>query len=212
MRGLGECMHGLPLGDCLSPGCPVWLGDPHGKRPWKTGWALSRYSGAGVHDTWMGRLVHDIKYGNASLDARRTMAEEVADRMMGFIGEVYEAPRLPFSVCMAPPSHQVKPLELAHFLCEELSNGLGLLNESTRLYEKQRVRSMKEVADPRERLTILKQAIALDATTPSRNPRGFLLVDDVFETGATVTAICTVLTASFPRSQLHVLTATCLRA
>jgi len=209
MRGRGACAHGIRLGECHAPGCPVWLGDPHGQRPWASGWALSRYSGAGPHDTRMGSLVHDVKYGRVPLDERRAMAEEVAERMMGFVEEAYELPR-PFTVCVAPPSHQGKPLELAHFLCEELSEGLGLDNRSSDLHEREHVRSMKEIADAGERLALLKRAITVDAPVSDRNPRGFLIVDDVFDTGATATAICAVLGERFPRSRFHVLTATCV--
>ena len=82
----------------------MWLGDPHGAQPWKTGWALSRYSVESAHDTWMGRQIHKAKYSDAPEHEKEAAADEIAGRLMGFIAEVYEDPGLPFSVCVAPPS------------------------------------------------------------------------------------------------------------
>ena len=209
MRGLGACAHGLPLGECTSPGCPIWLADPRGRKPWVTGWAISRYSGGGPHDTRLGSLVHDIKYGQTPLDLRQAMADEIAERMMGFISEVCESPRLPFSVCLAPPSHQPKPFELAHYLSQEVAAGFGLIDASSRLHERRPVRSMKEIPDAEQRRAILNEAITVDRPTSGRSPRGFLVVDDVFESGATMGATCEALRRVFPRSQFHVLAATC---
>ena len=201
------CAHGIAVGDCEAPGCPIWLGSPYGTRPWTTGWALSRYSGSALHDTRMGSLVHGAKYGKTPLSERRAMADEIAGRMMGFIAEEYELSGLPFTDCVAPPSHQGKPFELAQYLCEEVSVGFGLDNSSGILHEAVPVRSMKEIPDAAERLALLNRAITVDPPTTSKRPIGFLIVDDVFETGATATAICTVLRTRFPGSEFHVLTA-----
>ena len=203
-----QCAHGIAVGDCQAPGCPIWLGNPHGTRPWTTGWALSRYSGGALHDTRMGSLVHGAKYGQTTLSERRKMADEIAGRMMGFIAEEYEWLGLPFTDCVAPPSHQGKPFELAQYLCEEVSVGFGLVNSSGLLNERVPVRSMKEIPEAAERLALLNRAITVDAPTTSKRPSGFLILDDVFETGATATAICTVLLSRFPGSEFHVLTAT----
>ena len=205
------CADGIEVGECESPGCPKWLGNPHGTRSWTTGWALMRYSGGALHDTRMGRLVHGAKYGHTPLNERRTMADEIAGRMMGFIAEQYEPSGLPFTDCVAPPSHQRKPFELAQYLCEEVSVGFGLINASGLLHETLPVRSMKEISDAEERLALLTRAITVDAPTTSRMPSGFLIVDDMFDTGATATAICTVLLSRFPGSEFHVLTATSRR-
>jgi len=205
------CAHGLPIGDCMAPGCPVWLGDPHGDRPWRTGWSLSWYSGAAPHDTLVGRLVHDAKYGHAPLPDRQRDAEELADGMMDLIGQVYEPEGLPFSVVMSPPSHQAKPFELAAYLCDQIAEGFELINASEHLHESRPVSTMKAVPDVAERLALLEGALTFDPPIKFREPKGFLIVDDVFETGATAAAICRVLQVRFPDSQYHVLTAACTR-
>ena len=202
------CTHDIAVGDCQSPGCPIWLGNPYGTKPWTTGWALSRYSVVSPHDTRMGRLVNGVKYGKTPSKERRTMADELADRMMGFIAEQYEPSGLPFTDCVAPPSHQSKPFELAQHLCEEVSLGFGLVNASGLLHEMLPVRSMKEIHGFEERVALLNRAITVDTPTTSRRPSGFLIVDDVFETGATATSICTALLSRFPGSEFHILTAT----
>jgi len=172
------------------------------------GWALSHYSGAAAHDTRVGDLVHNAKYGYAPLRVRKRDAEEVAHRMMSFIGDYYGDKGLPFEMCIAPPSHQKKPFELAWHLCSAISTGFGLKNASSHLHEVRDVPSLKTISDGAGRRTILSGAFRFDRSSFPKAPMGFLIVDDVFHTGATAETICTVLEQEFPESECHLLTAT----
>ncbi len=206
-RGYLDCACGNVLGECLSPGCPIWLGDPYGRHPWAEGWSMSEYSGASAHDTRMGRLVNTAKYGQTPYAVRLKAADEIAERMMSFITDLGDS-SFQFDACVTAPSHSPKALDLAKHLCERVSLGFGALDLSPLLSERVPVQPMKSISTPEARLHQLGQSLKLNATDMRYSPRAVLIVDDVFESGATATVIARIIAAAWPQARIEVITAT----
>ena len=202
------CTHGLPLGDCTSPSCPRWLGDPQDRLPWKTGWAMSEYSGTSPHDTYMGDLVHRAKYGDAPRSEREEAAEEIALRMMSFIDYTYGRDSPPFSACITAPSHNPKTMDLAARLCTLIANAFALRDWTDLLRNSSPTESVKTLRSGVDRYRVLENSITVTPIGDDRAVGGLLFVDDVFETGATARAVCEAIRAHYPQQEFHVLTAT----
>lgn len=206
-RGYLDCACGKVLGECLSPGCPIWLGDPYGRHPWAEGWSMSEYSGSSAHDTRMGRLVNAAKYGQTPYADRLKAADEIAERMMSFITDLGDS-SFQFDACITAPSHSPRALDVAKHLCERVSLGFGVLDLSPLLSERVPVQPMKSISTPEARLRQLEQSLMLNAADMRYSPRAVLIVDDVFESGATATVIARNLAAAWPQVRIEVLTAT----
>jgi len=208
MGDVPTCAHGTPLGECLSPSCPRWLGDPRGGSPWRTGWAMSEYSGTAPHDTYMGDLVHRAKYGDAPIGEREDAAEEIAERMRLFIINVYGSAPLPFSACITAPSHNPKRLELSIYLCHRISRAFDLEDWTLLLRHSTPADSVKTLKSGQDRYSLLRRSINIQPTRLPDTTSGLLFVDDVYETGATARAVCDAIQGRYPNQQYHILTAT----
>ena len=206
-HGYLECACGSPLGECLSPGCPIWLGDPYGRQPWKVGWALSEYSGSVAHDTRMGRLVNTAKYGSRPYAVRLKAADETAERLMSFINYLGDS-HFQFDACITAPSHSLKELDLAEHLCKRISAGFGALDLSPLLFGRSQVQPMKSIPTPEARVRQLDESLKLNVSDMRDSPRAVLIVDDVFESGATATVIARNIAAAWPQARIEVVTAT----
>ena len=206
-HGYLKCACGGPLGECLSPGCPIWLGDPYGRQPWKEGWALSEYSGSVPHDTHMGSLVNTAKYGRRPYAVRLKAADEAAERLMSFINYLGDS-NFQFDACITAPSHSPKELDLAKHLCERISAGFGALDLSPLLVERSQVQPMKSIHTPEARVHQLGESLKLHVSNVRYSPRAVLIVDDVFESGATATVIARNIAAAWPQARIEVITAT----
>ena len=205
MGGQTKCLHGLAIGECPAPGCPIWLGAPDGRLPWSTGWALSTYSGVARHDTRVGDLVYLAKYSTLSTVHKMKLADELADRMLAFIYDVYEKPTLPFHACLAPPSHGSSQFQLASVLCERICDDLEIENVTHFIGERHRVPSMKTLQGFDARLKALQDALDVRAASLDAPHRTFLVIDDVYETGASAQAVCRVLGDNFRGSTFHLM-------
>ena len=202
------CTHGLRLGHCTSPSCPRWLGDPRGGTPWRTGWAMSEYSGTSPHDTYMGDLVHRAKYGNAPESDRDEAVQEIALRMMAFIDYVHGRESPPFSACITAPSHNPKTMNVAARLCTLIASAFALRDWTDLLRNSSPTDSVKTFSSGADRYRLVRSSVTITPAGDNRAVDGLLFVDDVFETGATARAVCDAIRTHYPQQEFHVLTAT----
>ena len=212
----------MPVGECLVPSCPQWLAAPHGRTLWETGWALSDYTmwwetveiggttQPGPH-TIMGDLVYTAKYRPVSTKERSHAIEQILEKLLHFIGDVY-SPTPPFQACVTAPSHSSGKIDLAGPLCRQLSERCDLEDLSDLLTEPAPAESVKDKGTGAERLAVLRDSLSVGFGAVSKPTGGILFVDDVFETGATARAVCEKIKEHYPQQSFHVITATRKRA
>jgi len=169
---------------------------------------MSEYSGTSPHDTYMGDLVHRAKYGDGPMREREDAAEEIAERMMAFIYDVYRDESFPFSAVVTAPSHNPKPLELAIYLCTRIRDAFALEDWTVLLRDSSPIESVKTLTGAENRYQAVRASITVTRASVRRTNGGLLFVDDVFETGATARAVCEAIRNHYPQQEFHVLTAT----
>jgi predicted amidophosphoribosyltransferase len=96
-------------------------------------------------------------------------------------------------------------LDLAH----QLSIKFEWLNDDSNFLTKTReLDSIKQIGGEKQRAEYLKGAYSTKESSEPAEIYGFLVIDDVFETGSTLREICRTLEGSFPGIPRYVLTVT----
>ena len=203
-----RCKCDFPAGTCASIECPHLLNSLETRNLWVEGWALSKYSAEPYKKTRIGGLIKKIKYYKSldyTIKERNADAKIVSDEIIKMIKWLYDQADLPFDLCVCPPSHEVKPLDLPDFICKAISGGSVKYGAKT-LIEKLPLRTIK--AGPKEdRSKKLVDNFVFDCPEALYPSRGVLIIDDVFDTGSTVTGVCRAISAQFPNIPRFVVTA-----
>ena len=203
-----RCKCDFLAGTCANIECPHPLNSRETSALWTEGWALSKYSTEPYKKTRIGGLIKKIKYDKSpdySLAIRRADAKIISDEIIKMIKWLYDPSDLPFDVCVCPPSHEMKPLDLPDFICKAISGGSVKYAEKT-LIERISLTTIK-TGPKDERGKKLVDNFVFDCPESLSPSKGVLIVDDVFDTGSTLTGVSRAISAQFPNIPRFVITA-----
>ena len=184
---------------------------PNPRSLWTWGVSLGPYSlpydrpNGVLEHTSQGEMVNNYKYHGRLLKSRRnTITRSFTDQVFTAIyAQFHERfpnwDNLPFDVCLGPPENRNTGHSLPRQVCGLLAADRGWIVDGFSGIRKTRsVEVMKNI--PRsERAEHLKGLYEINKETMPYSNFGFLIIDDVFETGATVSALCETLQEAYPR-------------
>ena len=208
LKRKARCKCDFPAGTCANIQCPHPLNSRETSSLWIEGWALSKYSSEPYIKTRIGGLIKKIKYNTSpeySLADRTSDAKIVSDEIIKMIKWLYEPSDLPFDLCVCPPGHEVKPLDLPDFICKAISGGSVKYAEKT-LKEKIPLSTIKALPKEDRRKKLVDNFV-FDCPEPFYPSKGVLIIDDVFDSGSTVTGVSRAVSAQFPSIPRFVVTA-----
>jgi len=192
---------------------------PNTYKLWDKGVSLSLYSRSFdpiTHKqdfTELGQAVYEYKYYRDLTLARR---QELVRLCSGAISETLkldeETERLNFNSCIGVMPNRATghslPLDLALQLSVKFD---WLRDDSNCLIKAKELPVMKGLLDYNLRIEALKGAYEVDPKYDFEGIRGFLIIDDVFESGSTLREVCRSLERIVPEIPRYVLTLTHLR-
>ncbi len=175
----------------LLPSDPVsaFLARPHPrplKGPWLAGWALdfnSRFSGADYSRSEVGELVYLYKYRG-----KRHLANDLAERWRELLAAHPELPK-PDAVIPIPPSLQ-RDFDPVTLLAQTLATKLAIPALTNTLVKTRPTKPQKEMTALAQKQANVTGAFALKGDVRGRR---LILVDDLFDSGATVQEAARVL-------------------
>ena len=192
---------------------------PNVNKVWEKGISLSLYSKSWdpinqVQDfTELGKLVHEFKYSKymkpeRGLEITKIFADEV-QRVLK-LGEMQDSHE--FNSLIAIPSNRVNANSLPTAVSHELSSRISWLqNDSKYLVKNHKIDVIKNLP-VEQRAEKLRGAYATKADYNLQHVTGFLIIDDVYQSGATLREVCRTLKRINPQIPRYVLTMTHLRS
>ena len=154
--------------------------------PWEAGWALdfhSRFSGATWERTEVGELAYRFKYGGEA-----SLAEELADRLLEL---TRHHPALAQADVVLPvPSSQPRATEPVPLLAAALARRLGIPTQTDWLVKTRETRPQKEMRTLAQKRRNVAGAFAVHGPVQGRR---VLVVDDLYDSGATLEEVTRVL-------------------
>ncbi len=168
---------------------------------WDVGISLGPYRTGKDHAiTSLGQQIRDYKYWNMPQNELLSLAEDLTNRALEVLWEKFEAP--PFSYLLAvPPNHQGKP-SLPRHICQSIANRYPdkFRDVSSSVVRIRELDSVKGVYKG-SRAQYVKGAWGIDPRLFPKPPQGagVLIVDDVYDTGATMREMSRTLRREFRR-------------
>lgn len=167
---------------------------------WDEGFSLGPYSSGPAHErTWEGDHVHRYKYRTLKNAEREQIVDELSNRLLRVLWSVFRD-KHPFAVCLAVPGNRGGP-SLPHEVCRTLSARYDWLTDCSSAIVKTRELGTVKPVSKRERSKYLSGAWQIDTQRlPLALAReGILVVDDVYDTGATMREMSRTLRRAFRR-------------
>jgi predicted amidophosphoribosyltransferase len=192
---------------------------PNVNKLWTKGISLSLYSRSWdpinreQDFTDLGKLVSEFKYSKflsaqRGLDITRIFADEVVKVLK--LGVESDSHR--FNSLIAIPPNRLNSNSLPKAVAHELSEKFDWLkNDSKYLVKNHEIGVIKNLP-PEERIEMLKGAYSTKAEYQFGNLQGFLVLDDIYDSGATLKEVCRTLKRAHPEVPRYVLTMTHLRS
>ena len=192
--------------------------------PFIEGWALGKYSGkleeksTKTHTEYgylkYGKLVHDYKYesfkGSESLgnSMRHSVMLEINAAVDYFLNGYFPATRRNFNTVVAVPSSRGSTSTIQNDICRHLvQKGFFEARDTVHVKDQGRV-ATKNIPGLQERLKSVGSRYELGTSTNLQNARGLLLIDDIYETGATLRTTVEILNEVVPDIPKYFLTVT----
>lgn len=184
---------------------------PNPRGLWTWGVSLGPYSLPDGHPngvlehTSQGEMVNNFKYHDRLIKSRRnTITRSFTDQVFTAIyAQFHERfpnwDNLPFDVCLGPPENRNTGHSLPREVCALLAQDRGWIVDGFSGIRKTRSAEVMKSVPRSERAEHLKGLYEINKETMPYPNFGFLIIDDVFETGATVSALCETLQEAYPR-------------
>ena len=155
----------------------------HGSR-FDSGFCLGDYSYENSEKTVLGKLVYQFKY-RANQETGQVLANLVSE----LVKDKFASAEVLVSV---PPSFTPRIFQPADFLAEKVSLKTGLTWEKYILYRTRLSKSQKDIRNKSEKRRNIAGMFKLKDAEPIRGKK-VLLLDDIYDTGASIAEICSVL-------------------
>jgi hypothetical protein len=174
---------------------------------WVWGRSLDRYSkplkdtGGDFVRTDVGSKVFRYKYDlSTSVEEKRDIANHFAHRVIKVIkSEIYTFyPIPPFDVCVGVPPNRVVSDSLPRHICSELAGHYQWIQNGFKGIKKTRPGKVIKFQNPDDREKSVSGLFAVDKNIMPNPRKGFLVIDDVYATGATMKEICRTLKHEYP--------------
>jgi len=189
---------------------------PNEAKLWERGIALDWYTQGFDKEinkyvkTELGQAVREYKYYSQLKQVRRdSIVAKCVDAITRVLGLEKIEEKLTFNSCIGvPPNRKTGhslPLEIAHQLSIKFD---WLKDGSDCIMKTKELESVRTVKGEKLRSEILKDVYSARKSFLGPGIRGFLIIDDVYETGATVKEICRTLERTFPNVPRYVLVLT----
>ena len=118
----------------------------------------------------------------------------------------------PFDVCLGPPENRDTGHSLPRNICRNLADKHDWIRDGFAGITKTRKGEVIKEFSHKERPSKLQGLYEIDRNRFPSPESGFLIIDDVFETGSTLEAMCNTLEIEFPKIPRFVVTLTHLHA
>ena len=192
--------------------------------PFIEGWALGKYSGkleeksTNSHTEYgylkYGKLVHDYKYQSFKEDdilgrsMRNSIMLEINKSVDYFLDGYFPVNRRDFNTVVAVPSSRGSTSTIQSEICRHLvQEGFHEAIGTIHVKDKGRV-ATKNIPGLQERLKSVGARYELGSPNDLQNATGLLLIDDIYETGATLRATVQILNKVVPNIPKYFLTVT----
>ena len=197
---------------------------PNKNNQWTWGMSLALYSkpyretnGEQVNTT-QGDMINRFKYHEELSDIERNeIAKNLSDQVFDLIKkelrkEFPDPKNPPFDICLGLPENRNTGRSLPRDICRNLSQEHLWLKDGFDSVTKTRTGVVMKAIPHDERPEKVKGLYKIDRNFLPQPRRGFLIVDDVFETGSTVGGLCDTLDDEFPQLPRYVIALTHLHA
>jgi hypothetical protein len=196
---------------------------PNPRGLWDWGISLSPYShpygqlGVELTHTPNGELINSYKYHSYLRPERRDgIVRTFTDQVFSAVYEEFHerfplAEHLPFDICLGPPENRETGHSLPREVCRLLSEEREWIIDGFAGIRKTRQASTLKGIPQAERKNHLAGLYEVNKETMPYSNFGFLIIDDVFETGSTVSSLCETLEEEYPGLPRFVIALTHLR-
>ena len=187
---------------------------PNDHKLWVKGFSLSVYSKsydfyARKQDfTDIGRTIHEYKYYKNLDGARRIDAVAFCERkMIDFFDLNVVGSEIFFDSCIAVPSNNTAGISLPNEVGKNLARRFAWLQNCSELLVKNReLPVIKDIGESRSRIEALRGAYSVSLSPLISNSKGILIIDDIYDSGATVREVARTLKKIYPDIPRYVFT------
>lgn len=198
------------------------LPNPDGK--WVWGMSLALYSKPyretqGVHiNTSQGEMVNNYKYhneltANQRLEIAQNFSDQIFELIRSQLEKKYPNPNMPpFDVVVGIPENRNTGRSLPKDLCRLLARNHRWMRDGFEGITKTRRGAVLKGIPHQDRPGMVAGLYSIDRSNLPTPRFGFLIIDDVFDSGSTIGGLCDTLEKEFPSVPRFVVALTHLHA
>jgi predicted amidophosphoribosyltransferase len=197
---------------------------PNKNNLWTWGVSLALYTkpyketNGTIEKTVQGEAINKYKYHeDLGVAERKLIAKDFTQQIFKVIKQEFESKfpnpvNPPFNVCLGLPENRNTGRSLPRDICHLLSVQHSWLTDGFHGIRKTRPGNTIKGIPHDKRFGIVKDLYAIDSELLPKSKIGFLIIDDVFETGSTVSSLCNTLNNVYPNIPRFVIALTHLHA
>lgn len=197
-----SCVHTPDLSDCPTQGCFRKLPCSGANEAW----GLGKYTLVKTGDGFFARLIYSLKYARAGSTNHVESLQELSDQVSRFLTLKY---RKSFDGCVIIPSNRSETAPVMHEVAQRL-RGQDLVRSQEYLHKSGFIPVLKDL-NRLERTQAVADKYQLGPVSKVPISQRILVLDDIYDSGATLEAAVATIRASAPKAHIVALTATYLR-